>query len=167
MSHLFQFTVPVNPQWSRVIRMPRHGTYETNPNRSHPDVEIIPVLTCVFFLNSIVIAIASSIDLNTLDSLSRTCRLVHHGLLQYRSILLSSTLRCCNETVAVDPAETFRYRARAGNWFYMEDGRNYSGKSGDCARDMVGECRRCSQVICRVSAYPPKCFLPGGDRIGD
>ncbi|KAH6986219.1 hypothetical protein BKA56DRAFT_670403 [Ilyonectria sp. MPI-CAGE-AT-0026] len=103
----------------------------------------------------IVIAIASSIDLNTLDSLSRTCRLVHHGLLQYRSILLSSTLRCCNETVAVDPAETFRYRARAGNWFYMEDGRNYSGKSGDCARDMVGECRRCSQVICRNCAIKP------------
>ncbi|KAH7011419.1 hypothetical protein EDB80DRAFT_389056 [Ilyonectria destructans] len=103
----------------------------------------------------IVIAIASSIDLNTLDSLSRTCRLVHHGLLQYRSILLSSTLRCCNETVAVDPAETFRYRARAGNWFYMEDGRSYSGKSGDCARDMVGECRRCSQVICRNCAIKP------------
>ncbi|KAF7543173.1 hypothetical protein G7Z17_g10948 [Cylindrodendrum hubeiense] len=103
----------------------------------------------------IVIAIASSIDLNTLDALSRTCRLVHHGLLQYRSILLSSTLRCGNESVAVDPAETFRYRARAGNWFYMEDGRNYSGKSGDCARDMVGECRRCNEVICRNCAIKP------------
>ncbi|KAK7397920.1 hypothetical protein QQX98_012705 [Neonectria punicea] len=103
----------------------------------------------------IVIAIASSIDLNTLDALSRTCRLVHHGLLQYRSILLSSTLRCGNEAVVVDPADTFRYRARAGNWFYMEDGRNYSGKSGDCARDMVGECRRCNEVICRNCAIKP------------
>jgi hypothetical protein len=32
----------------------------------------------------------------------------------------------------------------------MEDGRSYNGKSGDCARDMVGECRRCGDVICRV-----------------
>jgi hypothetical protein len=88
-----------------------------------------------------------------LDALSRTCRVIHHGLLQYRTILLSSTLHCNNEGVPVDPSETFRYRARAGNWFYMEDGRNYSGKSGDCARDLVGECRRCSEVICRVS--PP------------
>ncbi|KAH7148413.1 hypothetical protein EDB81DRAFT_462614 [Dactylonectria macrodidyma] len=103
----------------------------------------------------IIISIASSIDLNTLDALSRTSRLIHHGLLQYRSILLSSTLRCSNEAVEVDPAETFRYRARAGNWFYMEDGRNYSGKSGDCARDMVGECRRCSEVVCRNCAIKP------------
>ncbi|KAF4979228.1 hypothetical protein FDECE_18099, partial [Fusarium decemcellulare] len=103
----------------------------------------------------IAVAIASSLDLNTLDSLSRTCRLIHHGLLQYRTILLSSTLHCHNEDVPVDGSETFRYRARAGNWFYMEDGRSYNGKSGDCARDMVGECRRCGEVICRNCAIKP------------
>ncbi|CAM1500643.1 Fc.00g098050.m01.CDS01 [Cosmosporella sp. VM-42] len=103
----------------------------------------------------IVIAIATEIDLNTLDALSRTCRRIHHGLLSYRNILLSSTLRCCNEAVPVDPSETFRYRARAGNWFYMEDGRSYNGKSGDCARDMVGGCRRCGEVICRNCAIKP------------
>ncbi|KAM5352661.1 hypothetical protein ACJ41O_005383 [Fusarium nematophilum] len=103
----------------------------------------------------IVVAIASSIDLNTLDALSRTCRLVHHGLLQYRTILLNSTLHCSNEEVPVDPSETFRYRARAGNWFYMEDGRSYNGKSGHCARDKVGECRRCGEVICRNCAIKP------------
>ncbi|KAI5462111.1 hypothetical protein BGZ63DRAFT_423413 [Mariannaea sp. PMI_226] len=103
----------------------------------------------------IVIAIASEIDLNTLDALSRTCRLIHHGLLQYRTILLSSTLHCHNEAVPVDPSETFRYRARASNWFYMEDGRSYNGKSGNCARDMVGECRRCGEVVCRNCAIKP------------
>lgn len=107
--------------------------------------------------SSIVIAIASEIDLNTLDSLSRTCRRIHYSLLQYRKILLSSTLRCHNESIPVDPDETFRYRARAGNWFYMEDGRNYNGKSGDCARDMVGECRRCGEVVCRVSTRALPC----------
>lgn len=104
---------------------------------------------------SIVMAIASSIDLNTLDNLSRTCRQIHLALLQYRSSLLAHTLHCINEDVPVDPEDTFRYRARAGNWFYMEDGRtgDYNGKSGSCARDMVAECRRCATVVCRVSIF--------------
>ncbi|OTB09168.1 hypothetical protein M426DRAFT_316462 [Hypoxylon sp. CI-4A] len=105
----------------------------------------------------IVMAIASSIDLNTLDNLSRTCRQVHQALLQYRSTLLAHTLHCVNEDVPVDPEETFRYRARAGNWYYMEDGRtgDYNGKSGSCARDMVAECRRCGTAVCRNCAIKP------------
>lgn len=101
-------------------------------------------------------AIASSIDLNTLDSLSRTCRQVRAGLLQYRKMLLISTLHCTNESVPVDPDEVLRYRARAGNWFYMEDqGRaNYTGKTGRCAKDLVSECRRCGTVVCRVIPAP-------------
>ncbi|KFA77292.1 hypothetical protein S40288_01271 [Stachybotrys chartarum IBT 40288] len=98
-----------------------------------------PVRTAVteaFQCYPIVVAVASSIDLNTLDSLARTSRQIHNGLIQYRSILMTSTLRCCNEDMPVDRDETFRYRARAGNWHYMEDGRNYNGKSGDCARDL-------------------------------
>lgn len=100
--------------------------------------------------NSVVLSIASSIDLNTLDSLSRTTRHIHDGLVQYRTMLLASTLRCQNDGLPVDPDETLRYRARAGNWFYMEDSRSYNGKAGNCARDMVGGCRRCATVICRV-----------------
>lgn len=99
-------------------------------------------------------SIVPSIDLNTLDSLSRTCRGVHDGLVQFRNPVLAATLHCSNEAVVVDPAETFRYRARAGNWYYMEDGRSYNGKSGLCARDMVSECRRCGFVICRVCQTP-------------
>ncbi|RYP11621.1 hypothetical protein DL765_007669 [Monosporascus sp. GIB2] len=91
----------------------------------------------------IVMAIAASLDLNTIDNLSRTCRQIRGGLLQYRSSLVTHTLHCENENLPIDPEDTFRYRARAGNWYYMEDGRgDYSGKSGSCARDMVAECRR-------------------------
>ncbi|KAI5859704.1 hypothetical protein GGS23DRAFT_607311 [Durotheca rogersii] len=105
----------------------------------------------------IVMAIASSIDLNTLDNLSRTCRQVHQALLQYRSTILSHSLHCVNEDVPIHPGDTLRYRARAGNWYYMEDGRagDYSGKSGSCARDMVAECRRCGTVVCRNCAIKP------------
>ncbi|KAK1968164.1 hypothetical protein LY78DRAFT_701732 [Colletotrichum sublineola] len=103
----------------------------------------------------IVMSIAKHIDLNTLDSLARTSRQVRRGLLQYRSVLLSSTLHCSNEDVPVDPESTFRFRARAGNWYYMEDGRNYNGKSGSCARDLVTECRRCRTVVCRNCAIKP------------
>jgi hypothetical protein len=98
-------------------------------------------------------AVAACIDLNTLDNLSRTCRAIRQGLLQYRKMLLVSTLHCCNEDVPVDREDTLRYRARAGNWFYMQDisRTNYTGKSGECARDLVSECRRCGTVVCRVS----------------
>ncbi len=98
-------------------------------------------------------SVVASIDLNTLDNLSRTCRQIRGDLLQYRKMLLVSTMHCTNEHLPVDPSQVLRYRARAGNWFYMEDaGRSsYSGKSGQCARDLVSECRRCGTIVCRVS----------------
>lgn len=104
-------------------------------------------------VDSVVEAIVSSIDLNTLDALARTTRYIHDGLIQYRSILVASTLHCSNEDVQVNPEELLRYRARTANWHYMEDGRSFHGKSGHCARDMVDECRKCGEVICRVCCF--------------
>ena len=107
-------------------------------------------------------AIASSLDLNSLDNLSRTCHKLRRCLLQYHDALITHTLHCENEDVPVDPEDTFRYRARAGNWFYMEDGRgDHPGKSGSCARDMVAECRRCARVVCRVChvVFPSVCHM--------
>ena len=104
-------------------------------------------------------AVTASLDLNTLHNLSRTCRAVRQGLLQYRSSLVTHTLHCVNEDVEVDPDDTFRYRARAGNWFYMRDDAQsdrYNGKSGSCARDMVDGCRRCGSVVCRVRHPCPR-----------
>lgn len=103
-------------------------------------------------------AVAAQLDLNDIDSLSRVCRGVHDALLQNRPVLLRSTLCCSNDDAPVDPESTLRYRARAGNWYYMEDTSRtarYNGKSGSCARDLVGECRRCGVVVCRVSAMFP------------
>ncbi|KAM3075077.1 hypothetical protein ACMFMG_007465 [Clarireedia jacksonii] len=99
----------------------------------------------------IITLIASHIDLNTLDALSHTCRQIRVNLLQFRSQLLISTLHCENEDVELDPEHTFRYRARAADWYFVESGSaaHGPGKVGDCARDMVRECRRCSRVVCR------------------
>jgi hypothetical protein len=58
--------------------------------------------------------------------------------------------------VKLEPEHTFRYRARAADWYFVESGREAqgagAGKVGDCARDMVGGCRRCARVVCRVSS---------------
>ena len=106
-------------------------------------------------VHRITISIASHIDLNTLDALSLTCRQVRANLLQFRAQLLASTLHCENEDVELDPEHTFRYRARAADWYFVDAGRDAlglgAGKVGDCARDMVSECRRCGRVVCRVS----------------
>lgn len=104
---------------------------------------------------SVAVEIASHIDTITLDSLARTCRAAHAGLIQYRRALLASTLRCHQDPLPVDPKDTFRFRARASEWYLQSRPsprlRNYNGKAGTCARDMVSECRRCLKVVCRVS----------------
>ncbi|QUC23296.1 uncharacterized protein UV8b_07537 [Ustilaginoidea virens] len=103
----------------------------------------------------IIASIVSHIDLNALDALARSCRSVHDGLIQYRSVLVTKTLHCTNEDIPVHSDGILRYRARASNWYYMEDSRSYNSKSSSCARDMVDECRKCSQVICRNCAIKP------------
>lgn len=116
-----------------------------------------------WIFTSVVMAVAAQLDLNDIDSLSRVCRGVHDVLLQNRTVLLRSTLRCSNDDIPVDPESTLRYRARAGNWYYMEDtsrGAQYNGKSGSCARDLVAECRRCGIVVCRVSTTYWGLYLP-------
>ncbi|KAK0108243.1 hypothetical protein ONS95_003062 [Cadophora gregata] len=121
-----------------------------NPNKNLPITE---ALGCY----PIIMSIASHIDLNTLDALSSTCRQVRVNLLQFRTKLISSTLHCENEDVELDPEHTFRYRARAADWYFVEGGivGSGAGKFGDCARDMVGECRRCSKVVCRNCTIKP------------
>ncbi|KAK3392053.1 hypothetical protein B0T20DRAFT_362544 [Sordaria brevicollis] len=113
----------------------------------------------------IVMSLAASIDLNTLDNLSRTCRQIREGLLQYRKMLLVSTLHCSNEHLPVDPEAVLRYRARTVNWFYMQEmGPNRPCKVGQCARDLVGGCRRCGTVVCRNCAIKPPAPIVLRDR---
>lgn len=124
----------------------------------YPYVPDYPPTRTPLTLPSIAVEIASHIDIVTLDSLARTCRAARAGLLQNRRALLASTLRCHQDPLPVDSRDTFRFRARASNWFLQSRPsprlRGFNGKAGQCARDMVSECRRCSKVICRVGSSP-------------
>ncbi|KAI3322563.1 hypothetical protein HD806DRAFT_129872 [Xylariaceae sp. AK1471] len=96
----------------------------------------------------IVIAIVSSLDLNTLDNLSRTCRQIREELLQYRGSLVTRTLHCFKEQPPLDPEDNEM------NWYYMSINESYR-RRGNCARDLVAECRRCARPVCRNCAIRP------------
>lgn len=117
----------------------------------------------------IVKEIARAVDLNTLHALSRTCRQFRANLMPFRHQLIKQTLRCENEYVMTlsdmldDRTSSLPSSVRTvlrllnttrGNAAATgpDDRRGHltSGKIGMCARDMVGECRRCSKVVCRV-----------------
>jgi hypothetical protein len=67
-------------------------------------------------------------------------------------MLKTLTLRCANE--APDPAallDAEHYNSSVHmHRTKKTSGRFTSGKIGPCARDMVGECRKCSEIVCRV-----------------
>lgn len=113
--------------------------------------------------HSIVKEIARAIDLNTLYALSSTCRQFHVNLAPFRHQLARETLRCENEyietlaemldsgSVLPDSVKSvIRLLSRPSG----EQTRMTRGKVAKCARDMVGECRRCAKVVCRVSQIP-------------
>ena len=103
----------------------------------------------------IISEIATHLDLNSLHDLSRTCRQIRANLLQHRRQLIPHTLRCVSDVTAAsrepgfgaEEDDTWITRGPAG----IRIPRLTSGKFGACARDMVGECRRCGTVVCRVS----------------
>jgi len=106
----------------------------------------------------IVKEIARSVDLNTLDALSRTCRQFRANLLPFRHQLIKEALRCENEYIEtlsalVREGATIPNNLRHAVQLLTEGAlpdRLSSTKLGKCARDMVAECRRCSRVVCRV-----------------
>ncbi|KAG4416748.1 hypothetical protein IFR04_010077 [Cadophora malorum] len=120
-----------NGNGNRSVGLADEQKERENPNKNLPITE---ALGCY----PVIMSIASHIDLNTLDALSSTCRQVRVNLLQFRTKLISSTIHCDNEDVELDPEHTFRYRARAADWYFVEGGTigSGAGKFGDCARDM-------------------------------
>jgi hypothetical protein len=92
--------------------------------------------------------LAAQLDLNTLHDLSRTCRQFRANLLEYRSQLVKHTLHCCNEDG--DRESKLGSRLQESQYQTAFDGRLTSGRVGKCARDMVGDCQRCGEVVCRV-----------------
>lgn len=117
-----------------------------------------------FLYFRIVREIARSVDLTTLDALSRTCRQFHLNLIPYRQQLVKRTLRCENEyvetvadmlqngTAIPDSVKSVLQILNQGS---VESGRLTRGKVAKCARDMVAECRKCSKVVCRVYQHQP------------
>jgi hypothetical protein len=108
---------------------------------------------------SVVKELARYVDLNTLDSLSRTCRQVRATLLVFRHQLIKQTLRCENEDIekisellrqGVDIPDNLKDMIRLLDQDNLYTGRLTRGRVGKCARDMVSECRRCSRTVCRV-----------------
>lgn len=110
-------------------------------------------------IHSVVKEIARSVDLNTLDALSRTCRQFRANLLPFRHQLIKLTLSCENERIetlsdllseGTAVPDSVKHVIKLLNQGAPEAGRLTSGRVGKCARDMVAECRRCSRVVCRV-----------------
>jgi hypothetical protein len=103
--------------------------------------------------HSIVSQLACMLDLNTLHDLSRTCRQFRANLFQYRTMLKTLTLCCENESPDPPGTLTEEGQGLTAAQLYNQpkrSGRFTSGKIGPCARDMVGECRKCSKIVCRV-----------------
>lgn len=118
---------------------------------------ISPVVLAQLTKRSIASRIATHLDLNSLHELSRTCRQFRANLLQYRDQLIEHSLRCENENA--NPAVRLGNALNASHHVWaaygregVKIGRITSGKVGACARDLVGHCRRCSKVVCRVRA---------------
>ncbi|KAL8826933.1 MAG: hypothetical protein Q9191_003488 [Dirinaria sp. TL-2023a] len=107
----------------------------------------------------IVSQIALSLDLNSLHALSRTCRQFRQTLLHYRDSLVQRTLRCeFDQPIDVSGQRVLSSEGQAiqtgGLLRYIGYPTAYS-KIGPCARDMVGDCRRCGTIICRNCAHKP------------
>jgi hypothetical protein len=109
---------------------------------------------------SVVKELAKCVDLNTLDSLSRTCRQFRANLLVFRQQLVKLTLRCENERIekisdllgtGADIPRNLKHLIHLLSQDSLHLGKLTSDKVGKCARDMVSECRKCSRTVCRVS----------------
>ncbi|KAE8553470.1 hypothetical protein EYB25_004852 [Talaromyces marneffei] len=117
----------------------------------------------------VVRELARYLDLNTLDALSRTCRQIRANLIPYSRQLVKRTLRCetqynviLNELLreGVSLSEGVKLANRSINDDAPKNGRLRWGISGLCARDMVGECQRCSKVVCRnCTVKPPRATM--------
>ncbi|KAL1650849.1 hypothetical protein SLS58_000968 [Diplodia intermedia] len=145
----------------------------TTDERPNPNINgFSAILSCY----PIVTQLASQLDLNSLHDLSRTCRQFRANLLEYRNQLVTQTLRCRNDDEDDEgkeqrppPPPSDPHHAQHDWRSSPNEGRGgggrllLSGKVGRCARDMVGECRKCGVVVCRTCANVPLSILTSPD----
>lgn len=127
------------------------------------DISLVHLVVVHLLIStSVVRELARYLDLNTLDALSRTCRQIRANLIPYSRQLVKRTLRCetqynviLNELLreGVSLSEGTNLANQLINEDAPKNGRLRWGISGLCARDMVGECQRCSKIVCRVSIF--------------
>ncbi|KAF2729293.1 hypothetical protein EJ04DRAFT_546390 [Polyplosphaeria fusca] len=125
---------------------------ETGSEASRPNPNIngfSAALSCY----PIVRRLASQLDLNSLHDLSRTCRQFRANLLEYRHELVKLSLHCINEDATVGSKLAWKLRESHTN--FSSSRQLTSGKVGKCARDMVAECQRCGDVVCRNCIIKP------------
>ena len=100
---------------------------------------------------SIIAQIARDLDLNSLDNISRTCRLFRALLHAHRKSLIAIALRCSSSEARRNEKQK-----------EQKDNNTHSlvtkYKRSPCAVDLVGECRRCGVLVCRnctAKTLPP------------
>ncbi|GAB7358632.1 hypothetical protein MBLNU230_g3862t1 [Neophaeotheca triangularis] len=143
-----------NPDPNSLIHQvgrPATPTPTTEDDRPNPNVGSFSAALACYPIAS---QLASYLDLNSLHELSRTCRQFRANLLQYRSQLVAQSMRCENEFADHAHLLANCFRSSRDAWTtYGRTGQKIdritSGKVGACARDMVGECRKCNRAVCR------------------
>lgn len=96
-------------------------------NVSHPFSRALALYP---FLTSLT----KHLDRTDLDSISRCCAIFYATLSPYRNSLLPQSLRCARPALKTSAA---------------------APKSLPCARDLVRQCIRCHEAVCRVHPPPP------------
>ncbi|KAF2276582.1 uncharacterized protein EI97DRAFT_398493 [Westerdykella ornata] len=106
-----------------------------------PNPNVTSGFSAILSCYPVVIQLASLLDLNSLDSLARTCRQFRANLLENRAALIKHTLRC-----------SFEYTPEQPWRLVTSEGRHPVTL---CARDLVGECQNCGIVVCRNCTIKP------------
>lgn len=127
--------------------------------RSNPNANrFTAALTCY----PVISQIAQSLDLNTLHALSLTCRQIRANILPYRRELVKRTLRCERDCLAVE--EVLGARGSQTPGAHVKDQEKLPQRRARCARDLVGDCRRCGRIICRNCISKPPSSSALADR---
>lgn len=120
----------------------------TTPNSPSPEVSLLLYISKLMSAESrrVVATFARLVDINTLDSLSLSCKQLYYTLTPSHKQLSRLTLRCTNDS---RPSSSTGMEANDDSWASLNTDAARS-RPNRCVRDMVEECMGCRSVICRV-----------------
>ncbi|KAI5287265.1 hypothetical protein KEM54_006115 [Ascosphaera aggregata] len=123
-----------------------HPQSQSKSQSEEPDLNVDHKLATILNCYPAVIQIARGVDSNTLHALSATCRRLYAALLPVRNLLVKETLCCENEILAADASQ------EDADPDVIRRSRRLSRDNtsrGRCVRDLVKECTKCHQMVCR------------------